>query len=146
MFGLDASLNLLVNAFKSAAQGYGIEKRVLLLHGPVGSSKSTIARLLKKGLERYQRQRRRGACTRWAGRSRATQWCPMNEEPLHLVPERFRDDVAANLNAGSIGRRGEQVKNRSANSAPSAATSTPTCARNTPATGPAWSTTCASSG
>ena len=31
--------------------GYGTEKRVLLLHGPVGSSKSTIARLLKKGLE-----------------------------------------------------------------------------------------------
>ena len=26
---------------------------MLLLHGPVGSSKSTIARLLKKGLERY---------------------------------------------------------------------------------------------
>src|SRR5438067_3921293 len=26
-----------------------------LLHGPVGSSKSTIARLLKKGLEQYSR-------------------------------------------------------------------------------------------
>ena len=43
----------LVNIFKSAAQGYGTEKRVLLLHGPVGSSKRTIARLLKKGLEDY---------------------------------------------------------------------------------------------
>ena len=43
----------LVNAFKSAAKGYGTEQRVLLLHGPVGSSKSTIARLLKKGLEHY---------------------------------------------------------------------------------------------
>ena len=53
VFGLDRSLNALVNALKSASQGYGIEKRVLLLHGPVGSSKSTIARLLKKGLERY---------------------------------------------------------------------------------------------
>ncbi len=53
VFGLDETLELLVNAFKSAAKGYGIEKRVLLLHGPVGSSKSTIARLLKKGLERY---------------------------------------------------------------------------------------------
>ena len=41
--GLDQALTQLVNAFKSAAQGYGIEKRVLLLHGPVGSSKSTIA-------------------------------------------------------------------------------------------------------
>ncbi len=29
---------------QGAAQGYGTERRVLLLHGPVGSSKSTIAR------------------------------------------------------------------------------------------------------
>ena len=57
VFGLDGQLAVLVNAFKSEAQGYGIEKRVLLLHGPVGSSKSTIARLLKKGLERYSAQR-----------------------------------------------------------------------------------------
>ena len=35
--------------------GYGTEKRVILLHGPVGSSKSTIARILKKGLEAYSR-------------------------------------------------------------------------------------------
>src|ERR687891_721940 len=53
VFGLDEHLATLVNALKSAAKGYGIEKRVLLLHGPVGSSKSTIARLLKRGLERY---------------------------------------------------------------------------------------------
>ena len=57
VFGLDGALEQLVNAFKSAARGYGIEKRVLLLHGPVGSSKSTIARLLKKGLERYSADR-----------------------------------------------------------------------------------------
>src|SRR5262245_17461746 len=53
VFGLDGSLEAFVNALKSAAKGYGIEKRVLLLHGPVGSSKSTIARLLKRGVERY---------------------------------------------------------------------------------------------
>jgi serine protein kinase len=39
IFGLDRQLVHLVNAFKSAAKGYGTEKRVLLLHGPVGSSK-----------------------------------------------------------------------------------------------------------
>src|SRR5712671_955042 len=55
IFGLDRMLKSLVNAFKSAAKGYGTERRVLLLHGPVGSSKSTIARLLKKGLEQYSR-------------------------------------------------------------------------------------------
>src|SRR5687768_4881818 len=55
IYGLDRPLMQLVNTFKSAAQGYGTERRVLLLHGPVGSSKSTIARLLKRGLEDYSR-------------------------------------------------------------------------------------------
>ncbi len=55
VYGLDIPLMRLVNVFKSAANGYGTEKRVLLLHGPVGSSKSTIARLLKRGLEEYSR-------------------------------------------------------------------------------------------
>src|SRR5436853_1077658 len=54
VYGLDVPLMKLVNVFKSAAQGYGTEKRVILLHGPVGSSKSTIVRLLKKGLERSE--------------------------------------------------------------------------------------------
>src|SRR5438067_11540604 len=50
IYGLDRPLMQLVNTFKSAAKGYGTERRVLLLHGPVGSAKSTIARLLKRGL------------------------------------------------------------------------------------------------
>ncbi len=99
VFGLDGPLWSLVNAFKSAAQGYGIEKRVLLLHGPVGSSKSTIARLLKKGLERYS-AKDEGAlyALGWATKE-GLQWCPMNEEPLHLIPERFRPEVLERLNA-----------------------------------------------
>ena len=55
VFGLDVALMKLVSVLKSAAQGYGAERRVLLLHGPVGSSKSTIVRLIKKGLEAYSR-------------------------------------------------------------------------------------------
>src|SRR5262245_24039594 len=55
IYGLDRPLVQLVNTFKSAAKGYGTERRVLLLHGPVGSAKSTIARLLKRGLEEYSR-------------------------------------------------------------------------------------------
>ena len=126
VFGLDESLALLVNAFKSAAQGYGIEKRVLLLHGPVGSSKSTIARLLKKGLERYSRPRRRGALLVGLGRSRASDQRP-------LVPDERR---AAAPDSHAVPRRGgRQPERRSASrascrprsrasSAPSAATST----------------------
>ena len=99
VFGLDAPLWMLVNAFKSAAQGYGIEKRVLLLHGPVGSSKSTIARLLKKGLERYSARDDGALYTLGWAVETGVQWCPMHEEPLHLIPERFRKDVAAQLNS-----------------------------------------------
>src|SRR5206468_5448827 len=40
VYGLDIPLMKLVSVFKSAAQRYGTEKRVILLHGPVGSSKS----------------------------------------------------------------------------------------------------------
>ena len=106
VFGLREPLNQLVNALKSAAQGYGIERRVLLLHGPVGSSKSTIARLLKKGLERYSASDDGALYTLgWVDEEEPDNpdlihWCPMNEEPLHLIPRRFRADVEKQLNEG----------------------------------------------
>ncbi len=99
VFGLDDSLWHLVNAFKSAAQGYGIEKRVLLLHGPVGSSKSTIARMLKKGLERYSTKDEGALYSLGWNTPDGVHWCPMNEEPLHLIPERFRPEAFDRLNA-----------------------------------------------
>ena len=103
VFGLDTPLQALANAFKSAAQGFGIEKRVLLLHGPVGSSKSTIARLLKKGLERYSQTDAGALYTLgWVALAdpNTVHWCPMHEEPLHLVPERFRAEITGHLNNG----------------------------------------------
>jgi serine protein kinase len=99
VFGLDDSIQMLVNAFKSAAAGYGIEKRVLLLHGPVGSSKSTIARLLKKGLERFSTSDDGQIYSLgWKNEDGETSWCPMNEEPLHLIPENFRKEAESALN------------------------------------------------
>src|ERR1700750_2616248 len=53
--GLDVPLVRLMNVLKSAAQGYGTERRIILLHGPVGSAKSTIVRQLKRGAEDYSR-------------------------------------------------------------------------------------------
>ncbi|GIW79633.1 MAG: serine protein kinase [Gemmatales bacterium] len=101
IFGLDRPLMNLVNAFKSAAKGYGTERRVLLLHGPVGSSKSTIARLLKKGLEQYSRTDE-GMLFSFSWKVAEGQYekCPMHEEPLHLVPHELREDVCAQLNEG----------------------------------------------
>ena len=44
VFGLDIPLMRLVNVLKAASEGYGPEKRVILLHGPVGSSKIAPSR------------------------------------------------------------------------------------------------------
>ena len=102
IFGIDRPLMQLVNAFKSAAKGYGTERRVLLLHGPVGSAKSTIARLLKRGLEDYSRTDAGMLFSfAWKGRDGApSQKCPMHEEPLNLVPLELRPTLLAKLNAG----------------------------------------------
>jgi serine protein kinase len=100
IYGLDRPLMHLVNTFKSAAKGYGTERRVLLLHGPVGSSKSTIARLLKKGLELYSRTDEGMLFSfSWKGDNPGT-WhkCPMHEEPLRLVPLDLRPSLLSRLN------------------------------------------------
>ncbi|MCG3155805.1 MAG: hypothetical protein DKINENOH_02413 [bacterium] len=104
VYGLERALMRIVNFFKAAASGYGTEKRVLLLHGPVGSAKSTIVRLLKKGLEHYSRTPE-GALYTFSWRQHVNgkevwERCPMHEEPLHLVPEDIRPRVLERLNAG----------------------------------------------
>ena len=106
VYGLDIPLMRLMNVLKSAAQGYGSEKRVILLHGPVGSSKSTIARLLKKGFEQYSRTPEGALYTfRWVN-LRATGLAsgnaeefdsPMHEEPLRLIPLDWRERAIAQL-------------------------------------------------
>src|SRR5262252_648213 len=99
IFGLDIPLMRLMNVLKAAAEGYGPEKRVILLHGPVGSSKSTIARLLKKGLEAYSRTPEGALYTfKWvklgetglASGSADEFESPMHEEPLRLIPLDWR--------------------------------------------------------
>src|SRR5512133_1563796 len=114
IYGLDVALMKLVNVFKSAAQAYGTEKRVILLHGPVGSSKSTIARLIKKGLEAYSKTAE-GALYTFAWdiervnldgvKRRELMPCPMHEEPLHLVPQEWREQVYAEISPPESGYR-----------------------------------------
>jgi serine protein kinase len=101
IYGLTKPLMALVNVFKSAALKYGAEKRVLLLHGPVGSSKSTIARLLKAGVERYSHSDNGAIYTfGWKEDDGTTTWDPMHSEPLQLVPHEQRAEVCAWLNEG----------------------------------------------
>jgi serine protein kinase len=97
VFGLDRALMELVQSFKAAAHGYGAERRVLLLHGPVGSSKSTIVRLLKKGLEAYSRTDEGAMYTFSWQIDGETFPCPMHEEPLHVVPAPLRAELLGQL-------------------------------------------------
>jgi len=112
IYGLDIPMMKLVNVFKSAAQGYGTERRVLLLHGPVGSCKSTAVRLLKKGIEAYSKTPEGALFSfKWVnlgaefagrkgGRPDEEIPCPMHEEPLHLIPEDLRSRVLDIANEG----------------------------------------------
>ena len=90
--------------------GYGTEKRIILLHGPVGSAKSTIARLLKKGLEPILELMKVG-CTpsnghipedlRHVSGGEAIVPDPMNEDPIKLIPFDIRDQAIGDLKLGN---------------------------------------------
>ena len=101
IYGLVRTLAQLVNVFKSAALGYGTERRVILLHGPVGSAKSTIARLLKRGLEEYSRSDG-GMLFSFSWKNADGTWAkdPMHGEPLCLVPPEHRPKILEIYNAG----------------------------------------------
>ena len=102
IFGIDVHLQKLVQVFKAAAMGYGPEKRVILLHGPVGSAKSTIVRLLKKGLEQYSRTAEGALYTfSWKDDESETGWVddPVHDDPLKLIPDEARARVAADLSS-----------------------------------------------
>lgn len=108
IFGLEETLQSLVDFIHGAAGHYGTEKRVLLLHGPVGSSKSTICRLLKRGLERYSRTEAGAWYTyKWvdlpfegvdALYTEDVCLSPMNENPLKLMPLEMRRGLLTDVN------------------------------------------------
>ena len=121
IYGLEETLDELVKFFRGAAGGYGAEKRILLLHGPVGSSKSTICRLLKRGLETYSKTEE-GAwySYRWinlpateadAIYTHTTDDCPMNDDPLRLIPENIRKTFLAKINEVLLEQTPEKDRN-----------------------------------
>lgn len=90
IFGLDRAVEKLVEEyFHSAARRLDVRKRILLLMGPVSGGKSTLVTLLKRGLEKHSRTDR-GAVYAIAG-------CPMQEEPLHLIPMELRPEIEKEL-------------------------------------------------
>jgi serine protein kinase len=86
LFGIEKAIAQVVEYFGAAARRLETRKRILLLMGPPASGKTTLANLLKSGLERYTRAD--------TGAVYAIKGCPMQEEPLHLIPPEFREELA----------------------------------------------------
>ena len=82
LYGIDETLERVVDYFKAAAAGSEVGRRLLLLLGPPSGGKSSMVILLKRGLEEYSRTD--------AGALYAIHGCPVHESPLHLVPHTLR--------------------------------------------------------
>ena len=82
VFGRDDTIEQIVEYFASAGRRLETRKRILLLLGPPASGKSTIVALLKNVLERFTRTD--------SGAVYAIKGCPMQEDPLHLIPHSMR--------------------------------------------------------
>ena len=84
LFGVDEPLGRVVDYFKAAAAGSDVGRRLLLLLGPPSGGKSTLAILLKRGLEEYSRTDE--------GALYAIKGSPLRESPLNLIPASLRAD------------------------------------------------------
>ncbi|HEX2565478.1 MAG TPA: serine protein kinase [Burkholderiales bacterium] len=82
LYGIDDTIERVIDYFKAAAAGSEVGRRLLLLLGPPSGGKSTLVILLKRGLEAYSHTD--------SGALYAIDGCPVHESPLHLVPHTLR--------------------------------------------------------
>ncbi len=78
-YGIDTVVMKLMNYFHSASMKGEEARQVLYLVGPVGAGKSSLVEAIKKALET-------------APPVYVLDGCPMNEEPLHLIPKHLRKE------------------------------------------------------
>lgn len=83
-YGTERTINQIVRYFHSASLKGEESRQVLYLVGPVGSGKSSLVEKLKRGLEHLEP-------------FYTIDGCPMNEEPLHLVPRHLRSEFTKML-------------------------------------------------
>lgn len=134
VYGLDRQLDRLLYVIKAGALRYGQEKRIILLHGPVGSAKTTISRLLRRGLE-YHTQTDEGKIFtfEWVAKDDedreilgiddaspnvTTYRCPIHEDPMMLLPADVREKIAAEINAAIVAPEGRIVYDEEADLCP----------------------------
>jgi serine protein kinase len=118
--GMDEPLHEFVQAMKAAARGTDIRNRFFMFEGPVGTAKSTIMTLIKRGLEKHSRTDGGAMYSlRWdnipeeVATDRELQLSkhpktgqyfydePMNDDPLRVIPDEFgqRKNVLKEVNA-----------------------------------------------
>ena len=76
-FGIERTIAQIVRYFHSASLKGEESRQVLYLMGPVGSGKSSLVERIQRGLEQLVS-------------IHTIEGCPMNEEPLHLIPRHLR--------------------------------------------------------
>ncbi len=84
LFGIDATLDRVVDYFKAAAAGSEVGRRLLLLLGPPSGGKSSLVIALKRGIEEYSHTDE--------GAIYALKGSPLHESPLNLVPASLRPE------------------------------------------------------
>src|SRR3989440_5751098 len=87
LFGINDTIERLIDYFKAASAGSEVGRRLLLLLGPPSGGKSSMVILLKRGLEEYSHTD--------AGALYGIHGCPVHESPLHLVPHTLRGQFRA---------------------------------------------------
>lgn len=83
-YGMEKTINQIVRYFHSASLKGEESRQVLYFVGPVGSGKSSLVERIKQGLTRI-------------APFYAIHGCPMQEEPLHLVPRHLRKEFSKML-------------------------------------------------
>ena len=78
-FGIEKTIAQIVRYFHAASLKGEESRQVLYLMGPVGSGKSSLVERIQRGLEGSEP-------------FFAIENCPMNEEPLHLIPRHLRKE------------------------------------------------------
>ncbi len=78
-FGIERTISQIVRYFHAAALQGEESRQVLYLMGPVGAGKSSLVERLQRGLEE-------------APPFFAIDGCPIQEEPLHLIPRHLRKE------------------------------------------------------
>jgi len=95
LYGINDTIDRVVDYFKAAAAGSEVGRRLLLLLGPPSGGKSSMVILLKRGLEEYSHTD--------AGALYGIHGCPVHESPLHLVPHTMRAQFRSTYGVDAAG-------------------------------------------